>query len=285
MFCSVIFIFASVAKGNDETVIAEGSPFNLFTLVLVAFSIYIGIWFLKSRRSDLPIRGYLDPAITPVMAILLCGAMFLLGGLGAMLGSKLAVQDSIPNMAWMFSFAMIAQIPVVFAYALLRKRCGSRHVGTVAITAFVVFVPMALATAGVLHGILTLAGLESPTVLGHETLTDLAIGPWTASKWVIVVCATIGAGVFEEVLYRGLILPTFVTLIGGKTAWYAIFVTSIFFAVMHAGAAPISAMVGLFVLSIGLCWARVKSGGVIAPILIHVVFNTMNIAFVYSTTL
>ena len=219
------------------------------------------------------------------MAVLLSAAIFLLGGFGALLGSKLAPQETTQSTAWMYALAMIAQIPVVIAYAILRKRCGSRHIGTVAVIAFIVFGPMALATAAVLHGILSLAGLEPPTSLGHETLVNLTVGPWTMSKWVIVVCATIGAGIFEEVLYRGLILPTFVTVIGSKTAWSAIIATSLFFAAMHIGVAPISALVGLFVLSIGLCWARVKSGGVIAPILIHIVFNTMNIAFVYSTNL
>jgi membrane protease YdiL (CAAX protease family) len=54
---------------------------------------------------------------------------------------------------------------------------------------------------------------------------------------------------------------------------------------MHIGTSSPSAIIGLFVLSIGLCWARVKSGGILAPILIHIVFNAVNIAIVYSTTL
>ena len=263
----------------------EGSPIDFFTVILVVFSIGIGFWFKKTGQSTLPRRGYLDPAITPTMAILLCAAMFLLGGLGEFFGNGFAPEGTTQSSAWTYAFAMGAQIPVVVAYAVLRKRCGSRHIGLVAVIAFVVFVPMALATAGLLHGILSIAGLESPSALGHKTLVELASSPWTASTWVIVICATLGAGIFEEVLYRGLLLPTFAAVLGGKNAWKAIIATSILFAAMHAGAAPISAMVGLFVLSIGLCWARVKSGGVLAPILIHIVFNTMNIAFVYSTTL
>jgi len=219
------------------------------------------------------------------MAILLCAAMFLLGGFGAWWGASRAPEGTMESLAWMYSATMIAQIPVVFAYASLRKRCGSRNIAVVAVTAFVVFVPMALAVAGILQGICTLLGIETQSFLGHETLRQLASGPWTMSAWIVVICVTIGAGIFEEVLYRGLILPTFAAVIGGKSAWGAIIATSIMFAVMHIGTSPPWALVGLFVLSIGLCWARVKSGGVLAPIVIHIVFNTMNIAFVYSITL
>jgi hypothetical protein len=102
---------------------------------------------------------------------------------------------------------------------------------------------------------------------------------------IIIICVTLGAGIFEEILYRGLILPTFTAVLSGKTAWGAIVATSVFFAVMHIGTSTPSAIAGLFVLSVGLCWARVKSGGVIAPIVIHIVFNAINIAIVYSTTL
>jgi membrane protease YdiL (CAAX protease family) len=219
------------------------------------------------------------------MAIMLCGAMFLLGGLGARWGASMAPKGTIESLAWSMPFSIIAQVPIVFAYSSLRKRCGSRHIAKVSLIAFIVFVPMALAVAGILHGIFVLIGYEPSTILGHETLELLKSSPWTKQAWIVVICATIGAGIFEEVLYRGLILPTFAAVIGGKTAWGAIIATSILFTLMHASAVPTSAMAGLFILSIGLCWARVKSGGVLAPILIHIVFNAMNISIVYSTTL
>jgi membrane protease YdiL (CAAX protease family) len=99
----------------------------------------------------------------------------------------------------------------------------------------------------------------------------------------VVLCATIGAGIVEEVMYRGLILPSLSTIIGGNTVWKAIIITSILFSVMHWGSVQPSGHLGLFVFSIGLCWARVKSGGVVAPAAVHIVFNAINIAFVYNT--
>jgi membrane protease YdiL (CAAX protease family) len=275
----------SFAKGNDETNIAEGSSIDFLLVLLSLFSIGAGIWFIKTRRSSLPRRGYLDPAITPTMAILLAAAMFLLMGIGGWWGASQAEEGTLAQTAWMYSFALGAQIPVVIVYAYLRKRCGSRRVVEIAVTAFIVFVPMAFAVAGVLHWVFSVVGIEPPSNLGHETLKALSGGSWSTAAWVVVICVTIGAGVFEEILYRGLILPTFTAVMSGKTAWGAIVATSIFFAAMHIGTSSASAIIGLFVLSIGLCWARVKSGGVIAPIIIHIVFNAMNIAIVYSTTL
>jgi membrane protease YdiL (CAAX protease family) len=151
--------------------------------------------------------------------------------------------------------------------------------------AYAVFVPIALAVAGLGHALLVGVGLEPAGGVGHEVLQQIKQAPSSGSTWIVIICVTIGAGIFEELMYRGLLLPSFAAVIGGKTVWRAIFATSLLFAIMHIGIAQPSAVVGLFFLSIGLCWARVKSGGILAPILIHVVFNAMNIAFVYSTTI
>ncbi len=245
----------------------------------------MGIWFLHSGKSTLPRRGYLDPAITPTMAILLAVSMLILSMAGATIGWMIIPEDSMTRAACASALAIIFQTPIVLAYSNLRKRCGSRHIVASIMVSFVVFVPMAFAVTSFLHFLFVTLGIEPQTTLGHETLKQLSTSNWGKSAWVVVLCATLGAGIFEEVLYRGLILPTFSAVIGGKTVWGAIFATSIFFAVMHIGAVAPSALGGLFILSIGLCYARVKSGGVLAPIVIHILFNTMNIAIVYSTTL
>ncbi len=245
----------------------------------------IGVWFVKSGHANLPHRGYLDPAITPTMAILLCGAMFILAGIGGWWGFNHVPeqQSTIVGTAWMIGSSMAAQIPVVLLYAKFRRKCSSRHILPVSVIAFMVFVPLTLAVAGLAHILFARLGLESPTDIGHKTLEQIVHTPWSSATWVVIVCVTIGAGIFEEVMYRGLLLPTFVAVFGGKSVWRAMYATSALFAIMHIGAAQPSAIIGLFILSVGLCWARVKSGGVLAPVLIHIIFNAMNIAFVYST--
>ena len=97
---------------------------------------------------------------------------------------------------------------------------------------------------------------------------------------IVILAATIGAGLIEEVVFRGLLQPSISLFLRGISVWGAIFSTSVIFSAMHIGAVPMSSLLGLFVLSIGLCLARVKTGGVFAPIIIHILFNVFNIAFV-----
>lgn len=262
----------------------EAATLDYVTLVLVA-SICIGIWFFRSRRSTLPRNVNIDPKITQTTAVLLFGAMFLLGGIGAKFGSSQVAEPSLEKTAWMYSSAMIAQIPVLLTYFLLHKE--KRFVGIVyvSVITYIVFVPAALSVASIIHSLFSSFGWEQANQVGHETLAELIGHKWGSVDWVVIICVTVGAGIFEEILYRGLILPFFMSIIGRKTPWLAITTTSGLFALMHISTSMPSAILGLFILSIGLCWARIKSGGILSPILIHITFNAMNIAFVYSTHL
>ena len=145
---------------------------------------------------------------------------------------------------------------------------------------FVVFTPLALITSGVAHFLFSSIGWEDPNEMGHETLTLIQNAEFSTYLVVVVLAATLGAGVIEVVVFRGLLLPSVAQFFGGSSAWIAILTTSVIFSAMHIGSVPLSALLGLIVLSVGLCLARVKSGGVFAPIVIHILFNAFNIAFV-----
>ncbi len=266
----------------------EGISISFITVLLALFSAGVGIWFIKTSRYILPRQGYLDPAITPTMAILLIISMVVLGVLGSLWGISQVPDgqiETLESVGKVMGPALLAQIPVLLAYAMLRKRCGSRHILPVSVTGFLVFVPLAITIATLFHEFFSKIGLEPSTILGHKTLLMLSQSQFDRSAWIVIICSTVGAGITEEVLYRGLLLPTFAAVFKGKTAWGAIVATSVVFALVHSEVATYSAMAGLFILSLGLCWARVKSGGVLAPIAIHVLFNAMNIAIVYSTNL
>ena len=263
----------------------EPPLFDFATLLLAIFAIGIVFWFKQSKLSALPRQGHLVVGMTPMMLALLCCAMFVLGGIGAWWGFGRGAEGTLSETAWMYGSSIVAQIPIVLVYAKYSLKRRHRRDIPVSCLAFVVFVPLALTVAALSHAVFVTSGLEPPSSLGHETLKQLAVSPMGAQTWIVILSVTVGAGILEEVFYRGLLLPLFADLFGGKTVWRAIIATSAFFAVMHIGIAQPSAILGLFVLSIGLCWARVKSGGVLSPIVIHVVFNAMNIAFVYSTHL
>jgi membrane protease YdiL (CAAX protease family) len=214
------------------------------------------------------------------IAVLLFFGSLVLGLLGAVFGMSQGESDSIEQLAWISCGAVCAQMPIVFIYAMFVKPPEMRRSIRVIAVLFFIFTPLALITSGVAHFLFSSVGWEAPNEMGHETLTLIQNAEFSTYLVVVVLGATLGAGVIEEVVFRGLLLPSVAQFFGGSSAWIAILTTSVIFSAMHIGAVPPSALLGLFVLSVGLCLARVKSGGVFAPIVIHILFNAFNIAFV-----
>src|SRR5437763_14372270 len=77
----------------------------------------------------------------------------------------------------------------------------------------------------------------------------------------------------EEVLMRGAILPRLASWMG---AW-AIVATSAIFAVLHEGfgfAIGVRAA-SIFLVALVLGWARLRTGSLTAPIMMHVLYNAL----------
>jgi membrane protease YdiL (CAAX protease family) len=214
------------------------------------------------------------------VAVLLFFGSLLLGSLGALFGMSHGELASIEQLAWVSGGAIIAQIPVVFVYMLFVKPPNIRHNLGIIFIGFVIFTPLALGTSSIAHALFSSIGIEDPNQMGHETLALIKNAEFSTYLVVVLLAATLGAGVIEEVVFRGLLFPSVGQFIGGSSVWSAVIATSVIFSVMHIGSVPLSALLGLVVLSVGLCLVRAKSGGVFAPISIHILFNTFNIAFV-----
>lgn len=198
----------------------------------------------------------------------------------------MAGEDTMSQRAWVLGLSFAAQVPLLAVF-MAKSRAHRGRVAATAAIGLAVFAPAALATAFIAHRLLVGLGMETETAIGHETLAEIAAAPREAATWIVIAIVVLGIAVTEEVLYRGMLQPIIDTIIGATGRWPAIVATSAVFAAMHIGAAHASALIGLFVLSLGLGWARERSGSVIAPILIHAGFNALNIALVlsgYSTT-
>ncbi len=79
----------------------------------------------------------------------------------------------------------------------------------------------------------------------------------------------------EEVLFRGMILPRLTPWLGST---WAIVATSVIFAVLHErfGGEPLGIRpAGVFVLALALGWARLRTGGLNAPIALHILTNAL----------
>jgi membrane protease YdiL (CAAX protease family) len=213
-------------------------------------------------------------------AVLLFFGSLVLGSIGAVMGMSHGESGSIEHLAWISGSAIIAQMPVVFIYAMCVQPPKIKNNIGVILIGFVIFTPLALGTSGVAHALFSGIGLEDPNEMGHETLALIKNAGFSTYLVVVLLAATLGAGVIEEVVFRGLLFPSMPHFFGSSSVWCATIVTSVIFSVMHIGSVPLSALLGLFVLSIGLCLVRAKSGGVFAPMVVHILFNTFNIAFV-----
>lgn len=112
----------------------------------------------------------------------------------------------------------------------------------------------------------------------HDQLEMLGKHPQWSLRVLIFVVAAFVAPILEELLFRGLFQTTvrnFLADLGYRqSAWLSIGVSSLLFAAAHADAVHWPA---LFVLSIGMGYSYEKSGSLFRPILIHAMFNGMNV--------
>ena len=99
-----------------------------------------------------------------------------------------------------------------------------------------------------------------------------------SSVWLLIFAMVIVAPIYEELIFRGLLWSAIAEQFSGATyaehrgAVVASLVTSVIFAVIHLqyGIYEISTIV---VLALIFCYARVKSGSLLLPILLHIVNN------------
>lgn len=106
----------------------------------------------------------------------------------------------------------------------------------------------------------------------HEELELLTAYSQVPVRIIIIITACLVMPIFEELLFRGLfqtMLRSFLVRV-----WPSILLSSIFFAMVHPNAGHWPA---LFVLAICLGYSYEKSGSLLRPIFIHVLFNSASI--------
>jgi membrane protease YdiL (CAAX protease family) len=104
----------------------------------------------------------------------------------------------------------------------------------------------------------------------HQTLVELQNAA-TAIKIFLIISALSIVPVFEELLFRGLLQSTLTAYLARP--WASIALTSMAFAAMHPG----THFFGIFALSCCLGYAYEKSGSILRPIFIHILFNSASV--------
>jgi membrane protease YdiL (CAAX protease family) len=130
-------------------------------------------------------------------------------------------------------------------------------VGALAILAQVIYLAMVSRNADKLTAI-------------KEQMGELSnLAPQTRTENRLFDMVSITAGVCEEILYRGLLLATLVSLVG---TWPAVAITSLIFGLGHAYQG-ISGIAKTGLIGLVLAWLTVSSGSLFIAIVLHTVVD------------
>jgi membrane protease YdiL (CAAX protease family) len=138
---------------------------------------------------------------------------------------------------------------------------------------YLALMPFLFFASLVYQGVLSMNGI--PPSLQEIALLLSADHPlWM--RLTMIFLAVVIAPVFEESLFRGILLPIFSRHLGLGTG---IFITSLLFASIHA---HLAALVPLMVVAAGFSLAYVYSGSLWVPILMHGLFNGVNLTLLMA---
>jgi membrane protease YdiL (CAAX protease family) len=116
-------------------------------------------------------------------------------------------------------------------------------------------------------------------VEGHTTFDLLRNSPDMMLKIAMVVIVILCAPITEEFTFRGAMQMGFRG--SGFSPWWAIIITSVFFAAVHIPVLAVGAMASglatLFLLALILGWLMQRTGRIAAPIAAHSLFNLVNL--------
>ena len=117
-------------------------------------------------------------------------------------------------------------------------------------------------------------------MFGFEaTLQDVAFiisdetSPWMRAYFFLL--AVVLAPLFEEILFRGILLPALAKRFGATASVVAV---SVLFAGIHG---HVPSLVPLFVLSAALCLAYIRTGSLATNIAMHAVFNGVTVTLLF----
>jgi membrane protease YdiL (CAAX protease family) len=173
-------------------------------------------------------------------------------------------------------------IPAALTLAVLASAKGLSSIFRardlwIGLASFAAIYPLVLASSTALTFILTRLQGEAPNPIQHEALNRIVSDPSDPWVRVIIASAVIGAPIVEEIMYRMLLQTALIQAC--RNAWTGIALTSVLFALSHlgGGAVPWHATIPLFVLSVGLGVLQVRTGRVGPCIVVHMVFNAVNV--------
>jgi len=143
-----------------------------------------------------------------------------------------------------------------------------------AMAALVVVLPVVLALNFLSEIAMQKAGWQPKSQEAVELLMDAPLWP---TGVYLGVFAVVLAPVAEEFIFRGVLFPFVKQLGWPRLAWIGV---SLLFALIHGS---VAIFIPLFVLALALTWLHEKTGNLLAPIVVHSLFNAANLALLILT--
>jgi membrane protease YdiL (CAAX protease family) len=147
------------------------------------------------------------------------------------------------------------------------------------IAGFLLITPIVAAVSIAINALLTLVGLPRAPEASHATLALLAERRDPLLTALTLAHVTLLVPVAEEFVWRGMMQPGLRALMGVKAG---IALTALLFTLIHVSAIATDGLPAglamLAVLAVGLGILRERTGSVLAPIIVHALFNAFNVA-------
>ncbi|WP_157825354.1 CPBP family intramembrane glutamic endopeptidase [Rahnella sp. AA] len=144
------------------------------------------------------------------------------------------------------------------------------------------------------HGLDVNLGSPSRSMFIHFVLATLGLicvsqffatqEPWVAdylkfsstADMTLILTLLVIAPIGEEIVFRGFFLQAFL-LWGGKVASAGIVISAAFFTMIHWQYSDPVTFVSLFMIAVLLAYARIKSGGLMLPVILHMLLNSISL--------
>ena len=283
---------------------AEGDGIVMSVIMVVAAGVGL-VLFVQQRWQKLDGKKLRDRPFEPIIGLALLFMLFAASAVGAVLARQMFFEhegelEELPielqmqalavtligsyagqALALVVAWLMIRSPAKVAAPRLHRPSVSVGGAAALGAAALLLFWPLVM-TAGMAANFVQqwLFGEGAPHI-AHETLQMILEAPPTGWRSAVLLLVIVGAAIFEEIFYRGILHR----MLRGMAflPWTAIFITSGVFAVMHVNVAEPHALVALFVFSLGLGWIYERTGRLAAPIAMHMAFNLVNAVLALST--
>lgn len=263
----------------------EGPIVTVVMAAAAAASIGLGARFRWYRLPPGPLPAPMAPEVglglfaamvaAGYAGALIAGAVTATGGAGKAADARTLSESTVLLSGYVLGMAAAAAIGLLLRRRAPRRRPGPLRSAGIGAAAMLVLWPVMSTASAVAASVAERVRGGPVEVIAHTTLRQLASAPqggWPALMAFLVVFAV---PVLEEVMYRGLLQRAIAGLDLGRGA--AIAGASAIFVLMHLGTVSPHALPALFLLSLGLGWAYERTGRLIAPITMHVLFNALNL--------